>query len=99
MIALRKELPTFADFDNRHLLSVGNPNLLVFFRTDPENCRSRVLVINNFNVEPQPLPIEALTPHGFFTHGGMTDLYSGGHVTLEDGQISIPALSFFWLKD
>ena len=99
MIALRKEIPAFADFDNRHLLLVDNLNLLVFYRTDPENCRSRVLVINNFNVEPQSLPIDALAPHGFFGHESMTDLCSGERVPVEDGQVTIPALSFFWLKD
>jgi amylosucrase len=99
MIALRKELAAFADFDNRHLLMVDNPNLLVFYRTDPENCRNRVLVVNNFNVETQSIPVEALTPHGFFSHGGMTDLYSGESVNVEDGQVVIPALSFSWLKE
>ena len=32
LIALRKELPAFADFDNRNLLQVENPNLLVFYQ-------------------------------------------------------------------
>ncbi|MDY0225876.1 MAG: alpha-amylase family glycosyl hydrolase [Desulfomicrobium apsheronum] len=99
MIAMRKEIPAFADFDNRHLLLIENPNLLVFYRTDPENCRSRVLVINNFNVETQPLPVDALTPHGFFTNESMTDLCTGERVPVEDGQLLIPALSFYWLKD
>lgn len=99
LIALRKEIPAFADFDNRHLLQVENPNLLVFFRTDPENCHCRVLVIGNFNVEPQQIPVDALAPDGFFNHGDMTDLYSGERVQAEEGQITIPALSFYWLKD
>jgi amylosucrase len=99
MIALRKELPAFADFDNRHLLLVDNPNLLVYYRTDPENCRSRVLVISNFNVEAQPLPVETLVPHGFFTNESMTDLCSGERVPVENGQLLIPPLSFYWLKD
>jgi amylosucrase len=99
MISLRKEIPAFADFDNRHLLLIENPNLLAFYRTDPENCRSRVLVISNFNVEAQPLPVDALTPHGFFTNESMTNLCTGERVPMEDGQLLIPALSFYWLKD
>ncbi|MDP3428964.1 MAG: alpha-glucosidase C-terminal domain-containing protein, partial [Desulfomicrobium sp.] len=99
LIALRKELPAFADFDNRNLLQVENPNLLVFYRTDPENCRSRVLVISNFNAEAQTLPVDTLTPHGFFNHGGMTNLCSGERVPVVEEQISIPALSFYWLRD
>ena len=56
IIALRKETMAFADFDNRQLLTVDNPNLLVFSRTDPQNIRNRVLVVGNFNVEAQTLP-------------------------------------------
>ena len=51
LIALRKETTAFADFDNRQLLSLENPNLLAFSRTDPQNKRHKVLVIANFNVE------------------------------------------------
>jgi amylosucrase len=54
MIALRKEIAAFADFDNRQLLALDNPNLLAFSRSDPLNNRARVLVIGNFNV-PAPL--------------------------------------------
>ena len=50
MIALRKETTAFADFDNRQLLAVDNPHLLVFSRNDPQNSRNRVLVIGNFSI-------------------------------------------------
>jgi len=99
LIALRKEIPAFADFDNRHLLLVDNPNLLVFYRTDPENSHGRVLVISNFNVEAQQIPVDALRPHGFFAHESMTDLCSCERVPMEEDQMTIPALSSFWLKD
>jgi amylosucrase len=99
LVALRKEIPAFADLDNRHLLLIDNPNLLVFYRTDPENSHGRVLVISNFNFEAQQVPVDALTPHGFFAHENMTDLCSGERVHMEDGQVTIPALSFYWLKD
>ncbi|MFH0785943.1 MAG: alpha-amylase family protein, partial [Pseudomonadota bacterium] len=77
MIALRKETAAFADFDNRQLLSVDNPNLLVFFHSDLQNNRNKVLVVANFNVEPQILPIEVLRSSGFFQMDGMKDLCSG----------------------
>jgi amylosucrase len=99
LIALRKEIPAFADFDNRLLIAVDNPNLLVFSRTDPENCRCKVLAVSNFNVETQSLPVEEISAHGFFRHGSMKDLCTGELVTEKDGQISIPPLSFFWLSD
>lgn len=99
MIALRKETPAFADFDNRQLLAVDNPNLLVFVRSDPQNSRSRVLVAANFNMEAQVLAVEPLRAHGFFQLDGMKDLYSGEHVAAESEGIPISPLSFYWLVD
>jgi amylosucrase len=99
LVALRKEIPAFADFDNRQIIAVENTNLLVFARTDPENCRCRVLVACNFNVEPQALKVGVVSAHGFFQSGGMKDLCSGQTVREEDGLVTIPPLSFFWLED
>lgn len=99
LIAQRKETIAFADFDNRQLLAVGNPNLLVFSRTDPKNIRNRVLVIGNFNVKAQTLPLAALTPHGFFLQESMKDLCSGGRIEVENNEFALPPLSFYWLTD
>jgi len=99
MIALRKETTAFADFDNRQLLAVDNPNLLVFSRTDPQNSGNRVLVVANFNVAPQTLLIGELKPHGFFQHEGMKDLCSATLVPVEHDTVVIPALSSYWLTD
>ncbi|MHB0991663.1 MAG: amylosucrase [Burkholderiales bacterium] len=97
MIALRKKTNAFADFDNRQILEVDNPNLLVFFRIDPQNSRSKVLVIGNFNVAPQTLNINILKRYGFFQQEGMNDLYSGTTVLSKNDEIIISALSFYWL--
>jgi amylosucrase len=99
MIALRKKTNAFADFDNRQILEVDNPNLLVFSRTDPQNSRSKILVIANFNVAPQTLDINALRTYGFFQRDGMNDLYSDTIILSENDQTTIPALSFYWLAD
>jgi amylosucrase len=99
MIALRKETTAFADFDNRQLLEVDNPNILVFSRTDPQNSRNKVLVIANFNVAPQTFGIGTIKTLGFFQQQGMKDLGSGASVLLKNDQIIIPALSFYWLAD
>ncbi len=99
MIALRKEITAFADFDNRQLLAVDNPNLLVFFHSDQQNSRNRILVAGNFNIEAQPLHIGPLKPYGFFQQDGMKDLYSGEHIPAENDAISIPPLSFYWLAN
>lgn len=99
MIALRKEIGAFADFDNRQLLALDNPNLLAFSRCDPLNNRARVLVIGNFNNQAQALPIEALQPHGFFLHGGMKDLCSGDGIETVDGNLPLPPLACMWLTE
>ena len=99
MIALRKETSAFADFDNRQLLALDNPHLLAFSRCDPLNSRKCVLVIGNFNNAEQGLPIEALTPHGFFLGGGMKDLCSGGGIEPVDDALVIPPLACLWLTE
>jgi amylosucrase len=99
IIALRKETLAFADFDNRQLLILDNPNLLAFSRTDPQNNRNRVLVVSNFNDEAQALPVGALKSNGFFLHETMKDLYSGERIAIENDAVIVPPLSFYWLTD
>jgi len=99
MISLRKEMTAFADFDNRQLFAVDNPNLLVFSRTDPQNTRNRVLVVCNFNDGTQTLQIGPLRSHGLFQQGGMKDVCSGAQITVENDTLMIQPLSCYWLVD
>jgi amylosucrase len=99
MIALRKEIAAFADFDNRQLFAVDNHNLLVFSRTDPKNGTNRVLVVGNFNVDPQPLHIGSLKAQGFFRQDSMKDLCSGMRVTADNETVLIQPLSCYWLEE
>ena len=99
MITMRKELSAFADFDNRQLVSVDNPNLLVFLRTDLHNARNRVLVVSNFNTSPQRLSLGALRPLGLFQQEAMRELCSGERITVENDAVTLPPLSCCWLVD
>ncbi|MDD3884443.1 MAG: amylosucrase [Gallionella sp.] len=99
MIALRKELAAFADFDNRQQVFVEDPNLLVFVRSDPTSPRNRVLVVANFNNEAQSLLLEVLRPYGFFGRSPMRELCSGIRLEVEDETVSIPALTCCWMTD
>src|SRR5574340_316283 len=99
MIALRKETTAFADVDNRQFLAMDNPNLLVFSRSDSQQSRNRVLVIVNFNNEPQLLAAEALRTYGFFQTKVMKDLCTGACVEVENDALVLPALSCLWLTD
>jgi len=99
MIALRKAIPAFADFDNRLLLSVDNINLLVFTRTDLQNGHDKVLVIGNFNVDPQALHVGVLKSYGFFQQDSMKDLCSGMRIAAENETVVIEPLSCYWLAE
>ena len=99
MIALRKEATAFADFDNRQLLALGNPRLLVFSRTDPQNSRNRILVVGNFNDQAQALSVDALRMHGFFLTDGMKDLCTGERFQASGDSIVLPPLACHWLTD
>ncbi|SMF97365.1 amylosucrase [Methylomagnum ishizawai] len=97
LIALRKEINVFADFDNRQMLQTGNPNLLVFLRTDPRHSRNHVLVVGNFNDAPQELPLNELGPQGFCLQGPLKNLCSGESVALDGDRLTIPPLTAYWL--
>ncbi len=98
MIAVRKEIPAFADHNNRELLDTDNPHLFVFSRFDYINTQSRVLVICNFDNRPQQLDIAGLCKRGFFQHGKARDLYSGNDINIDYQQLEIPPLGFYWLQ-
>jgi amylosucrase len=57
LIAVRKSTPAFADFNNRELLDVPNPHLFVFLRTHPTMQTDSVLVVANFDLQPQYLDL------------------------------------------
>ena len=99
LIGLRKQTAAFADFDNRQLAAVDNPNLFVFFRSDPYNPRSRVLVIANFNGKAQGLGLDHLRALGFFQKTMMRDLCSGSRVEAVNDALLIPPYLFYWLVD
>jgi amylosucrase len=98
LIAVRKETPAFADFDNRTLLDLENPNLLAFYRSDPGNSRNRVLVLGNFNDHAQSVPVDTLNGHGFFIQDEcMTDLCSRTRACARDAMLEVPPLTTYWL--
>ncbi len=98
MIAVRKELSAFADHNNRELLEVENPHLFVFSRFDHLNTHSRVLVVANFDHQPQALHVEALRKKGYFAHPVVKDLHTGDTIALINMALTVPARGFFWLQ-
>ncbi len=99
MIAVRKETPAFADFNNRELLEVQNEHLFVFTRFEYNQPTNRVLVVANFDQAPQWLNLEGLNRKAYFQFGTMYDLYSGRTLTVSQDGLLIPARHFYWLTE
>ena len=97
MIAVRKSIPAFADFNNRELIDVGNEHLFVYLRNNPYLQQDTVLVVNNFHDHPQQLDLTDLGNRGLFELGNMRDLVSGEALIQCEEQVLIPAASFYWL--
>jgi amylosucrase len=99
MIAVRKSIPAFADFNNRELIETGNPHLFVFMRDLPMQGRGRVLVVGNFDSSPQALTLSDLGNRGHFEYSRLRDLYTGDIPRMFKNQLVIPPHKFYWLSD
>lgn len=99
MIAVRKTIPAFADYNNRELLDTDNPHLFVFLRSNPFQPNDKVLVVGNFDNSPQPFTLSDLGNRGFFELGQLQDLYSGESLSTDEDKLVIPPYSFYWLTD
>jgi len=99
LIAVRKGTPAFADFNNRELIDVENPHLFAFLRTPPSLQGSAVLVVANFDLNPQYLDLDALSTRGHFRFGQLQDLASGHTPALFNGRLVVPPHRFYWLSE
>jgi len=99
MIAVRKEIPAFSDFNNRDLIHVDNPHLFVFSRFDMARTTGSILVVVNFDAHPQYLDMEHPNIKTTLSYGHSTDLISGETPSLFKGQLVIPPYHFYWLAD
>ncbi len=99
MIAVRKEISAFADFNNRELLQVNNQHILCYIRFDRTHSSEKVLVIANFHAQPQYLDLEDLRYKGIDPHHRFIDLYSGKTPARHDSRIVLPGYKFYWLKE
>ncbi len=99
MLAVRKEISAFADFNNRCLIPVENPHLFVFSRFNLRRAYSGVLVVGNFDARPQFLDLDVVNKHLTLQRGRVKDLYSGDTPALFKNQLVIPPYHFYWLSD
>ncbi|MGB4812907.1 MAG: amylosucrase [Methylophilaceae bacterium] len=98
LIAVRKEVLAFADKNNRELIQVENPHLFVYSRFNQTGSTSRVLVVGNFDTEPQMLNLSTLKPMGFFQYEITKDLCTDETLTLTEENLVVPPLAFYWLE-
>jgi len=97
MIAVRKEIEVFADFNNRELFQVENPHLFVFGRYHLQQPNEQVLVVGNFSNKPQHLNLEDLG--GWQSqYSSLVDLYRGENPDIFKNSLVIPGYSFYWLS-
>ncbi|MDD2941745.1 MAG: amylosucrase [bacterium] len=99
LIALRKTIPEFADFNNRDLIELYNPHLFAFWRSQPEQSSSHILVVCNFDSSPQHMNLTRLGNRGMFRSGSLRDLCSNSAPASFGDQLVIPPLHFYWLTD
>lgn len=99
MIKIRKEIPAFADFNNRQLLEVSNPHIFAFIRID-QTHKNHILVIGNFDGTHQYLDLEDIDSK-YWTlteEDELTDLYSGESPSIFKEQLVLSPFSFYWLS-
>ncbi|QEP44737.1 alpha-amylase [Ectothiorhodospiraceae bacterium BW-2] len=96
LIAVRKEIPSFADFNNRELLDIDNPHLFVFIRFNLTMPGS-VLVVANFDHHPQYLNLDTMPHRAFSQPTPLLDLISGDRPAMFENQLVIPPYHCYWL--
>ncbi len=99
MIAIRKEVHAFSDFNNRELIHVDNPHLFVFSRFNLQSGSSGILVVANFDNHPQHLNLNQPSIKSVLNHDQIRDIYSGDTPLLFKEQLVIPPHQFYWLTD
>ena len=99
MIAVRKEIEVFSDFNNRELIEVENPQLFVFCRYDLLKPSERVLVVANFDGKPQHFNMDEVDNWGSSSNRNLIDLYSGRKPDFFKNTLVIPSFGFYWLGE
>ncbi len=98
MIAIRKEISAFADLNNRDLVAIENPHLFAFSRYVQTGMHPKVVVVANFDVHPQQVPLAAFRQKGLLKEEStLLDLCTGQAVQVEEEALIVPKLTAYWL--
>ncbi len=96
LIAARKLICEFEDFNNRQLVDLGDSHLLSYFRIHPHR-QSQVLVIANFGAHPCSVEIAAIQPALVPEGDAFIDLHTGHPPTLNQQCLVLAPYQFYWL--
>lgn len=99
MIAIRKETVAFADFNNREILQINNEHLLSYIRFNHQRPSDRVLVVANFDANPQYLDLDALSGKGINPDAHYYDIVTGRRPAQFEHQIVFQGFQFYWLTE
>ncbi len=97
LISVRKNTRAFADYNTRDIIDVDNDHLFVFSRFDHYKRRASVLVLCNFDNQPQTLDVQQLRDQGYLAYVKVTDLASGDTIDLTNQKLVFKPLQFYWL--
>ena len=98
MIAVRKEIDAFADYNNRELIEVNNPHLFVFQRYSYNTQSEPVLVVANFDGKPQSFDLGDINNRVEQQGKQLVDLVSGQTPDIFKNTLVVPGFSFYWLQ-
>lgn len=98
LIAIRKEIPGFADFNNRFLLKTNDEHIFAFARFTLRDASNPVLVVANFDVLPHFIECNEMIGIGGTHLNQFRDLISGDMIPVQDNELTVPALGFYWLS-
>ncbi|MDH5692192.1 MAG: alpha-amylase family glycosyl hydrolase [Gammaproteobacteria bacterium] len=99
MIAVRKEISVFEDYNNRELIDVENPHLFVYARYNQMKPTENVFIVSNFNNQTQYLELSHIFSGTEMAHKRLVDLYSGQSPDLFKKTLVVPAYGFYWLRE
>lgn len=94
LIQIRKGSSVFADHNNLQLCHTGNDHIFSFERTQGQNG---LLVICNFDENPQVIDSSWVKKLGYFSKGEPLDLVSGEKVGMNSALLELMPYQMLWL--
>ena len=98
LIAVRKTIPAFADFNNRELIEVDNDSIFAFIRYHRGRTAEQVLVVANFDAKPRHLNLKGIGRRGYFSYTQLRDYVTGDSPAIFKDELVIPPYHSYWLS-